>query len=49
MGRNKGNKMKGISQEKAKENSIRYRKMYEQWSTDSTTLEQLGKDYNLTK
>jgi hypothetical protein len=41
--------MKGISQEKAKENSIRYRRMYEQWSTDSTTLERMGKEHNLTK
>jgi len=49
MGRNKGNQMKGISQEKAKENAIRYRRMYDQWSTHSTTLEQMGKDYNLTK
>jgi mannitol-specific phosphotransferase system IIBC component len=49
MGRNKGNKMKGISQEKANKNSIKYRRMYEQWSTHSTTLEQMGKEHNLTK
>ena len=49
MGRNKGNKMKGISQEKAKENSIRYRDMYDRSSTHSTTLEDLGKEYNITK
>ena len=33
--------MKGISQQKAKENSIRYRAMYSQWSDSGTTLEQL--------
>tara|TARA_R110001599_G_scaffold8532_2_gene41352 strand:+ start:532 stop:876 length:345 start_codon:yes stop_codon:yes gene_type:complete len=41
--------MKGISQEKAKENSIRYKDMYDKWSTHSTTLEELGKEHNITK
>ena len=41
--------MKGISQQKAKENSIRYRAMYSQWSDSGTTLEQLGKEYDVTK
>jgi len=41
--------MKGISQEKAKENAIRYRAIYEKWSTQETTLEELGKEYNITK
>ena len=43
MGRNKGNKnMKGISQQKAKENSIRYRDMYDKWNNSEITLEELG-------
>ena len=41
--------MKGISEIKAKENSIKYRTMYERWSEEKTTLQQLGKDYDLTK
>ena len=41
--------MKGISEIKAKENSIKYRTMYQRWSEEKTTLEQLGKDYDLTK
>ena len=41
--------MKGISQQKAKENSIRYRDMYDKWNTSETTLEQLGKEYDVTK
>jgi hypothetical protein len=50
MGRNKGyKKMKGISEIKAKENSIKYRTMYQRWSEEKTTLQQLGKDYDLTK
>ena len=50
MGRNKGNKkMKGISQQKAKENSIRYRDMYDKWNNSKTTLEQLGDEYGVTK
>ena len=40
--------MKGISQQKAKENSIRYRAMYSQWSDSGTTPEQLGKEYDVT-
>ena len=50
MGRNKGNKkMKGISQQKAKENSIKYRDMYDTWNNTTITLEQLGKEHNVTK
>jgi hypothetical protein len=50
MGRNKGyKKMKGISEIKAKENSIKYRDMYDKWNNSNTTLEQLGTEYNLTK
>ncbi len=41
--------MKGISQEKAKEYSIKYRRMYEQWINNSTTLEQMGKEHNLNQ
>jgi hypothetical protein len=41
--------MKGISEIKAKENSIKYRTMYQRWSEEKTTLQQLGKDYDLTK
>ena len=41
--------MKGISQQKAKENSIRYRDMYDKWTSSETTLEQLGKEYDVTK
>ena len=41
--------MKGISEIKAKENSIKYRDMYDKWNNSNTTLEQLGTEYNLTK
>ena len=41
--------MKGISEQKAKENSIRYRTMYERWLKEKLTLEQLGNEYELTK
>tara|TARA_R100000963_G_C4577069_1_gene59637 strand:+ start:166 stop:507 length:342 start_codon:yes stop_codon:yes gene_type:complete len=41
--------MRGISQEKAKENAVRYRTMYDTWVKDEPTLEQLGKGYGLTK
>ena len=41
--------MKGISQQKAKENSLRYRTMYDKWNNSNTTLEQLGKEYQVTK
>jgi len=41
--------MKGISQEKIKENDIKYRAIYEKWSTQDLTLEQLGKEYAVTK
>jgi hypothetical protein len=50
MGRNKGNKnMRGIAAQKAKVNSVRYRKMYKQWTDSKTTLEELGEEYNITK
>jgi|TARA_R110000782_G_scaffold53022_6_gene113052 hypothetical protein len=50
MGRNKGNKnMRGISKQKAKENSIRYRAMYDKWTGSKTTLEELGNEYAITK
>ena len=50
MGRNKGNRiMKGISQANAEKNSIRYRGMYDQWSDSKTTLEELGKEHDVTK
>ena len=41
--------MKGISQQKAKENSIRYRDMYDKWNNSEITLEELGKEYDITK
>tara|TARA_R110001592_G_scaffold149344_4_gene374808 strand:- start:2268 stop:2612 length:345 start_codon:yes stop_codon:yes gene_type:complete len=41
--------MKGISQQKAKENSIKYKSMYDKWSSSETTLEELGKEYDITK
>ena len=41
--------MKGISQLKAKENSIRYKSMYDKWTGSETTLEELGKEYDVTK
>ena len=34
--------MKGISQQKAKEYSIRYRAIYDQWNSSDTTLKKLG-------
>jgi len=50
MGRNKGNKiMKGISDTKAKQNSIRYRKMFDQWTNSKITLEELGEEHEVTK
>jgi|TARA_R100000664_G_C2758076_1_gene146739 predicted DNA-binding protein YlxM (UPF0122 family) len=41
--------MKGISEQKAKENSIKYRSMYDKWITQEVTLEELGKEYDITK
>ena len=41
--------MKGISQLKAKENSIKYKGMFEKWSNSTTTLEELGIEYDITK
>ena len=35
--------MRGISQEKAKENALRYRNMYDKWMSKALTLEELGK------
>jgi hypothetical protein len=50
MGRNKGNNsMRGISPEKAKQHSIRYREIYEQWSSSKATLEELGEEHEVTK
>ena len=50
MGRNKGNtKMKGISIAKAQENAIKYRTMFDKWSKDEVTLEELGNEYGVTK
>ena len=39
--------MKGISQLKAKENSIKYKGMFEKWNNSTTTLEELGKSMTL--
>tara|TARA_R110000796_G_scaffold74379_2_gene167374 strand:- start:4118 stop:4456 length:339 start_codon:yes stop_codon:yes gene_type:complete len=41
--------MKGISERKAKENSIKYRLMYVQWKKSEDTLEELGDKYGITK
>ena len=41
--------MRGISQEKAKENALRYRNMYDRWMSKALTLEELGKEHDLTK
>tara|TARA_R100001510_G_C7585294_1_gene156841 strand:+ start:457 stop:801 length:345 start_codon:yes stop_codon:yes gene_type:complete len=41
--------MKGISHLKAKENSIKYKSMYDKWNNSTTTLEELGKEYDITK
>jgi|TARA_R100001244_G_C5157012_1_gene130514 hypothetical protein len=41
--------MRGISQEKAKENALRYRTMYDKWMSKALTLEELGKQHDLTK
>jgi hypothetical protein len=41
--------MKGISQNKALENSIRYKKIYEKWVQGNFTLQQLGEQHNVTK
>ena len=42
--------MRGISKEKADQNAIRYRGIYEKWQTEeSITLEQLGKEHEVTK
>ena len=41
--------MKGISQNKALENSIRYKKIYEKWEEGNTTLKELGEHHNVTK
>ena len=42
--------MRGISKQKADENSVRYRSIYDKWlSEDELTLEQLGEEYDVTK
>ena len=41
--------MKGISYIKAKQNSIKYREMYDKWQTENDTLQQIGKEYGITK
>jgi len=41
--------MKGISQEKAKQNSIKYKEMYEQWRRGHSTLQQIGEQHDITK
>lgn len=41
--------MKGISAEKARENSIRYREIFDRWVEEDITLEQLGNEYGVTK
>ena len=42
--------MRGISKQKADENSVRYRSIYDKWlSEDELTLEQLGEEYDITK
>ena len=33
--------MRGIAEQKARVNSVRYRKMYKQWTESKTTLEEL--------
>ena len=49
MGRDKGDqKMKGISQLKAKENAIKYKTMYERWKMGST-LQEIGENYAISK
>ena len=42
--------MRGISKQKADENSVMYRSIYDKWlSEDELTLEQLGEEYDVTK
>ena len=41
--------MKGISIAKAQENAIKYRTMFDKWSTEEVTLEELGNEYGVTK
>ena len=41
--------MKGISVEKARENSIRYREIFDRWVEEDITLEELGNEYGVTK
>ncbi len=49
MGRDKGDQeMKGISQEKAKQNTLKYKMMFEQWKIGSTLVE-IGEDYKISK
>ena len=40
--------MKGISQLKAKENTIRYKTMYEKWKLGAT-LQEIGENYAISK
>lgn len=40
--------MKGISQEKAKQNTLKYKMMFEQWKIGSTLVE-IGEDYKISK
>jgi len=50
VGRNRGSIiMKGISATKARENSIRYREIFDRWVEEDITLEQLGNEYGVTK
>ena len=42
--------MRGISKQKADENSIRYRSIYDKWlSEEALTLSELGEEYEVTK
>tara|TARA_R100001509_G_scaffold93185_1_gene53879 strand:+ start:12452 stop:12793 length:342 start_codon:yes stop_codon:yes gene_type:complete len=41
--------MRGISKQKADENALRYRKIYDKWLEEDCTLEKLGEEYDLTK
>tara|TARA_R100000742_G_C4244546_1_gene63678 strand:+ start:220 stop:567 length:348 start_codon:yes stop_codon:yes gene_type:complete len=41
--------MKGISQRKVLENSIKYKKIYLDWQTKGSTLQELGEKHDVTK
>ena len=41
--------MQGINHQKAKENDVRYRGIYQEWRKNKSTLQEIGLRHNITK